>query len=389
VSAGLNSWSIDPEDEFPVFDGIKDNSFFLELNMAGEAWNNVFVNDRLSESDKEKLLELAGTDGLLLAANANLGGKLGIGPFVFFTDGKADSLFRVSDDFAELLIKGNEPEGLYLLDGTTGALAFYLDSGINYSFKLDDKYLDSLRNSFKVKNMYLGLSYHYLRGGFAKYEADGGFEIGFDEDGDPFIKGNSGKILVYYTDIDEFKNTASGHAFDLGVYADYDDKYSWAFAVMNIGAGLEADSYREYKYGFEYDEDNKEWNTTEPADDGVLKYEKITLDLPLVVKFGGKMKYSDNLDLSASYTMASYSDSIYIDKLKDHRIALGLEYTGIDFLPLRACLKYSTLTRDFDIAAGLGLYLGPLKIDAGFPDLSGLFYRSKGVAGGISISLEF
>lgn len=37
--------------------------------------------------------------------------------------------------------------------------------------------------------MYLGLSYHYLRGGFAKYEADGGFEIGFDEDGDPFIRG--------------------------------------------------------------------------------------------------------------------------------------------------------------------------------------------------------
>ena len=28
--------SIDPEDEFPVFDGIKDNSFFLELNMAGK-----------------------------------------------------------------------------------------------------------------------------------------------------------------------------------------------------------------------------------------------------------------------------------------------------------------------------------------------------------------
>lgn len=101
------------------------------------------------------------------------------------------------------------------------------------------------------------------------------------------------------------------------------------------------------------------------------------------------MKYSDNLDLFANYTMSSYSDSIYNDSLKDHRIALALEYTGVDFLPLRTGLNYSTLERDFDIAAGLGLYLGPLKIDVGISDLSGLFYRSKGVAGGISLRLEF
>jgi len=401
VSADMTARSIGLGDEFVVLEGItglfsnpasvdiNDNSFALEFTMAGEAWNNVFVNDNISEADKEKLVKIAGSDGLLIAANANLGGKMGIGPLVLFTDGKANSLFRVSDDFAELLIRGNEIEGEYLLDGTDGALAFYLDSGINYSFKIDDKYLDSLRNSFKVKNMYLGITYHYLRGGFAKYEADGGFELGFDEEGDPFVSGNSGKVSAYYTDIDDFKSTAVGHGFDLGLYADYDDKYSWGFAVLNIGASLQADTFKEYEYGFEYDEDNDEWNTTEPVDDGVLKYQEITMDLPLVIKFGGKMKYSDNLDLFANYTMSSYSDSIYNDSLKDHRIALALEYTGVDFLPLRTGLNYSTLERDFDIAAGLGLYLGPLKIDVGISDLSGLFYRSKGVAGGISLRLEF
>lgn len=401
----MTARSIGLGDEFVALDGfdglysnpalvdINDRFFALEFNIAGEFWNNIFMNDIISESDKDKLLRIVDKNGMLVGANGNLGGKMAIGPIAVFADGGTDSLFQLSDDFAELLLKGNETEGRYDLDGTNGGSAFYASSGINYSFKVNDNFLEAFRSdSFKIENMYLGFTYRYLKGGFAKYQADGGFELSYDEDGVPVISGNDGKAVVSYTDIDDFSSMATGHAFDLGIYADYDDRFSWGLSILNIGASLETDSYREYEYGFEYKEnedENYEWDFIEPDDDGVLYYKTTEMKLPLVIKMGGKMIYTDTLDLLANYTITNYSDDIYIKKLTDHRFSAAVEYSRLKFLPLRLGVNYSTLESDFDIAAGLGLYLGPLRLDAGISDLSGLFYKSKGVAGGLNFTLVF
>ena len=403
VNAGMTARSIGLGDEFVALAGpdalysnpaaldINDNSFVLQFNMAGEVWNNIFMNDVISDSDKDNLLKIADKKGILVSADGVIGGKMAIGPVTLFADGRGNSLFKMSPDLAELLINGNEIEGKYDFDGTEGAGSFYTDTGVNYAFKLSDSsYLGSLINDkFEVKNTYLGFTYHYLTGAFVKYSGSGGLEMGFDEDGEPFVEGNDGEVKAYYSEIDDFKDTAKGHAFDLGFYTELDDKYSWDFSILNIGGSLTADKVKEYKYRFEYDEETDEWDTIEPPDDGTLIEGKTKMKLPLIIKLGGKMKFRENIDLLANYTITNYSDSIYSDSLTDHRFSAATEISSIKFLPLRLGVNYSTLQNDFDISAGMGLYLGPFRMDAGISDLSGLFYKSKGVAGGLNFSLVF
>jgi len=402
VDAAMAAKSIGLGDDYAVIGGsdalysnpaildINDNSFVLEFNMSGEAWNNIFINDNISDSDKDSMVDIADKNGLLASAIANVGGKTAIGPVTLFLDGRGNSLSRLSPDLAELLIRGNEIEGVYDFAGTEGTTAFYSDAGINYSHKLSESLLDSLRGeSFKARNMYFGITYHYLSGGFAKYTGDGGFEIGYDENDELFIKGNDGKLIAYYSEIDDYSDTAKGHAFDLGVYSDVDDKYSWGFSILNIGASLTADEIRKYEYTYEYDDVNDEWNVTDPVDGGVLEKKKVKVKLPLIIKLGGKMKYSDNIDIFANYTISNYSDSIYSDTYIDHKISAAAEFSNIKFLPLRLGVSYSTLGNDFNISTGMGFHIGVFKLDLGVSDLIGLFHKSKGAAAGLNLSLAF
>ncbi len=402
VDAALTAKSIGLGDDYAVIGGsdalysnpaavdINDNSFVLDFNMSGEAWNNIFMNDNISDNDKDGMVDIANKNGLLAVANAIIGGKMAIGPVTIFLDGRGNSLSRLSPDLAELLIRGNELEGIYNFAGTEGTTAFYTDAGVNYSHKLSEDFLDSIRGeSFKAKNMYFGITYHYLSGGFAKYTGDGGFEIGYDENDELFINGNDGKLIAYYSEIDDYSDTAKGHAFDLGVYSDVNDKYSWGFSILNIGASLTAEQIRKYEYTYEYDDVNDEWNVTEPVDGGVLEEKKVKVKLPLIVKLGGKMRYSENIDIFANYTVSNYSDSIYTESYIDHRISVAAEFTKIKFLPLRLGLSYSALGNDFNISTGMGLHLGVFKLDVGVADLTGLFHKSKGAAAGLNLSLVF
>ncbi|MFP4015571.1 MAG: hypothetical protein ACLFUI_00940, partial [Halanaerobiales bacterium] len=200
VNAALSARSIGLGEDFTVLEGstaiygnpaavnIEGNSFILEFNTGGELWNNVFVNDVISESDKDNMIEIAEENGLLLASNGTFGGNMGIGPVTLFMNARNNGLYRLSPDLAELVISGSEVEGVYDFRGTEGAGAFFSDLGINYSFQLSESALASIRGeNFKAENMYFGISYHYLTGGFARYTGSGGFEIGYDENNDLFL----------------------------------------------------------------------------------------------------------------------------------------------------------------------------------------------------------
>ncbi|MFP4662502.1 MAG: hypothetical protein ACLFPF_09935 [Halanaerobiales bacterium] len=402
VSAALSARSIGLGDDFTVIEGsealygnpaavnIEGNGFVMEFNTAGEFWNNVFVNDVISDNDKDDMINIADEDGLLVASKGTFGGTMGYGPVTLFVNGRNDGLYRLSPDLARLIIRGNEVEGVYDFAGTEGATAFYSDMGINYSFQLSEETLSSIRgDNFKAENMYFGISYHYLSGGFARYNGTGGFEIGYDENNDLFLEGNDGSIVAYYTDMDDYSDAAVGHSFDLGVYSDYDERYSWGISILNIGGTMTADQMRKYEYTFEYDEANDEWVTTEPPEDGELVNEEMEYKLPLIVKFGGKMDYNDKLDFLANYTITNYGDDAFTDSYTDHKISAAAEYSGISYLPLRIGMNYSTLQSDFDISAGAGLRLGHFRMDIGVSDLTGLFYSSKGAAAGLNFRLVF
>lgn len=406
VNASMSARSIGLGDDFVVVGGaealygnpalvnLEGKKFLLEFSATGGFWNNLFRNDYISEGDKDKLLDIAEKNGLLLGAEANPGLKMAIGPVLLFTEGRGQGLLRVSKDYAELLLKGNELERTYKLEGSNGVMAFYLDSGINYSHRLSDKQVESLNeamnnDALQLDNCYVGISYHYLQGAFFKYEASGEFGLGFDEEGVGEITGSDGAVALYYTEIEEFADLARGHAFDIGVYADLNERYSLGFSILNIGGSMKVDRVREERLDFVYNEEKEEWELNDTSDQEFYLEKENIMQLPLIVKMGGKMEVIDGLDLLANYTISSYRDSIYKKGLTEHRWTLAAEFDRLQFLPLRAGLSYSTLESNLALSAGLGIHLGPLHLDLGVSDLTGLFYRSKGFNAGLNLSLVF
>lgn len=407
AEAAMTARSIGLGDDFAVIGGFEalygnpatvnldGHKFVLDLSGTGKFWNNILRNDYISEKDKDKLVKIADRNGLLVGAEANSGLKLAIGPVLFFAEGRGHSLLRVSGDYAELLLKGNELERDYSLDGSNGAGAFYLDTGLNYSHRLNERQLEAVNESInndnlQIENLYFGLTYHYLQGGFIKYRATGElFNIGFDEDGVGEITGSYGSMALYYPEIEGFADLARGHAFDLGVYADINECYSVGFSILNLAASLKVDKVREEGLEIKFNEETEEWEYDNTADLEIYNYEENVMRLPLIIKLGGKMEVFEGLDLLANYTITSYRDSIYEKAPADHRFGLAAEFDRLKFIPLRTGITYSTLESSLAWSAGMGLHLGPLHLDFGFSDLTGLFYRSKGVNAGLNLSLVF
>ena len=96
------------------------------------------------------------------------------------------------------------------------------------------------------------------------------------------------------------------------------------------------------------------------------------------------MNWTEDIDLFADYSYTSYNDG-----QKDHKFATATEMTWLKSLPLRTGISYSTLEKDFDWSAGIGLDLWVFEADLGVSDLMGLFNDSKEVEGALNLKIEF
>ncbi|MCK8828210.1 hypothetical protein MWH25_10745 [Natroniella acetigena] len=342
-----------------------DTSFSLELGAAASAWNNLLMNDYIADEDKDDLLDKIGDDGLLFGTDARGGVKLLVGSVGFFGDIKHDGLATLNSDLAELLLKGNEIDHEYNFDGSSAAGGIYADGGINFSMQAPQ----DLVEGWGVDELHVGFTYHRLAGVIYQLEGEGSGKLESDGDFD-----GDGQFVVNYNDPDD--NLATGSAIDIGGYAIVDDRYTIGFSTMNVGS-MVADGYKESKYEYI----DEEWEEQEE----VNKAEELVWQLPSTIRLGGKMDYSPSIDLLADYSYTKYHES----GDSDHKFAVATELTRLSFLPLRTGVNYSTLQNDFKWAAGMGLYLGPMKLDLGVSDLMGLFNRSQGVEGALTAKIEF
>ena len=347
--------------------------FTFEFGLAGSLWNNLLVNEYIDEEMKDELLADV-EDGFLGGGESNTGLKVILGPVAISAEGRGVGLFDLSYDVAELLLKGNEIDKSYDLNGSIGSGAAYGDLGINFSISPE-----SLKEKLDLKDLRIGLTYHHLTGAIFSLEGDGTTIITYDEEGDPVVRGD-GYFVAKYNEPDGINDgTATGSAFDFGVYADLNDKYSLGFSVMNLGA-LTVDGIHEVRY--EYNEVTEEFE--EVGDSEVVKDEELKYKLPAIIRLGGKMNWTEDIDLFADYSYTSYNDG-----QKDHKFATATEMTWLKSLPLRTGISYSTLEKDFDWSAGIGLDLWVFEADLGVSDLMGLFNDSKEVEGALNLKIEF
>ncbi len=347
--------------------------FLLELNLAADFWNNLLSNQYYDESEKDKLLKKV-KDGFLVGTEGNGGAKMIIGPVAIMLESRANGLVDFTSDAAELFLKGNEIDRNYNL-ASQGSGAVYADAGVNFSIRA----LDEVIKEWDVKDLHVGFTYHQLAGVIFDIEQSASTEITYDDQGKPTLKQGAGEVLVKYNQPEELGDLAMGSAFDIGAYANLDDRHYLGFSVMNIGA-LTVDEY--YQTNYRYNEEIGEFE--EVGDSTTAINEELHWKLPLIIRLGAKREQTEYLDLFADYSYTKYNHGE-----QDHKFATAAELNWLKIIPLRTGLNYSTMRKDLNWSAGLGLDLGPLEADLGISDLLGFFNKSQGVEASLTAKIVF
>lgn len=375
--------------------GLRDNNFAVKANFGFSVWNNIFNNSEFTEDEIES--KLTGEE-LIVAGRGAYGSQFFYKNFALGVNGKAEGMLETDSDATEILT-ADEPKITFEdgeanvetvtadFDVTRGGAADVSDISLSYSVPLSENILADFNQNRenKIEGVYFGATYHYVEGDIYKFAGEGTItategETGVDytiskNTSDPVLDADAAGIYTQRTE----DGSASGDVFDLGMTVKWEEKYTIALSVMNIGE-LEADSYI-----VEADQYKTDGSTlTESSIEEKTINESITYELPQILRIGGKMDYSESTVFYAEYSQVSYDIG-----LDDDIIALGSEFRKDKFIPLRLGLNYSSLREDTEISGGIGMNFENLKVDMGIADLGALFDDAKSVKFGLSSTMAF
>ncbi len=347
---------------------IKNNSFSLKdyNEYNGRYWN---------DGDKQAILDRIPAEGLRLNGVAEAAGlNFSIWRLAFNFRGRGESLLQLHKDPFELLLFGNEIRPGVTLNNNRGEAIAYCDASISYGQPL----LKWAGGEFAV-----GATFHYIYG-FAHeeiIEASGGVfttDTGFVGDAQAVVRSALG---------------GSGQAVDLGA--------SMVFAKnWTISAGLE-NLYSKIKWNNETEEtrftfhmdpvtletllDSEDDDSLTETSDTTYSISPFATTLPANFKLG-IAKIGKKLTLAFDWSQATSSKYSHST---NPRVAGGLEYKPIGFLPLRIGAATGG-NKGTILSGGLGLHFGPLHMDMAIAGCGSFVpAASKGVAFAYGIGLRF
>ncbi|MFW6001166.1 MAG: hypothetical protein ACOCQE_02235 [Halanaerobium sp.] len=398
IGLGEDFSTIESETAFfsnPAGLALRENDFAVKANTGFSIWNNIFNNSEFTEDEIES--KLTGEE-LIIAGRGVYGTQFYYKNFALGVNGKAEGMLETDSDATEILT-ADEPK-ITFEDGeanletvtadfnvTRGGAADVSDISLSYAVPISKNILDNLNQNRKnkIEGVYFGAAYHYLEGDIYKFAGEGTITATEEESGVNYTisKDSSEAILdddaagIYSMRTED--GSASGDVFDLGMTVKWEEKYTFAVSIMNIGK-LEADSYTIKADQYKADGDSLKESSIEEE----TVNESITYELPQILRLGGKMNYSESTVFYAEYSQVSYDIG-----RDDNVIALGSEFRRNKFIPLRLGLNYSSLREDTEISSGIGLNFKNMKINMGIADLGALFDDAKSVKFGLSSTLAF
>lgn len=362
----------------PATVNLDNNKFNFKTAANVGFGNNLLRNEYISEDMKNDLLDSIKDSGWVIQLTGKEGINLTIGPVGVFSNMREEGNLKFNPEIAEIILAGNQTEAEYSLKDSYGNGAIYNDTGVNFSYKIPEDVINSANSDLQFSNVNIGMNYRFLTGAIVSMEASGNAEIGYTESGDPTFSG-TGEFLIKHNNFENFnpdEDLATGSAFDIGVYGDYNEDISLGFSIMNLGSlNLAEGKYEKYKF------DNSADQLFKLVDEGTVK--DIKYDLPRKINFGGEYDWKNDVTLLFNYSNITYS------YFNDNKISVGAEYNRFKFASLRLGADYSTLNNDLKLRTGLGLYLGAWKTEIGVSDIKGLFNKSQGLEFGISSGFSF
>jgi hypothetical protein len=375
VAEGVSAVSWNPANlAFP-----KHSSFNLQLIGAGVDVGNLTLSKStydqyngqyLSASDVETILAEVPEDGFKLIADSDVQALgFSVGSFALTIRGCASSNLTVSKDYLKILLEGIYTNQNYDIGNNLGEAIGYSSITASYAFPVSLPLL---------QRAYFGTNVSYLIGlGYAEVLESYGelYHSGWEVNGD-------GRVRARYA------QGGAGFAFDFGLAT---IKNGWQFGLMfrNAFSKMNWNSKPEEFEAFFYTE--RGLNVENASDEDSLDIYLLTGDnkkdidafsssLPSELRFGLARQFRSIL-VAMDYHQG-FSERPGISK-KPY-MAIGTEWRGIGFLPLRLGFgfggNYGTL-----MSTGFGLRLGAFRMDYGV-SFNGAVAPSKAGALGMALS---
>lgn len=353
----------------------------LWLEVYNNSWNTgtifKYMNADLDDDAKDEILSGVPQAGFCTGMQGAGGLGLVIGPVGLSGRGVVMAGAGLARDLLEVLLKGNEVDKRYDLDGCQGSAVAYGDTGLSLSFPLH-----RVAEKWNLKLLRVGGTYHHLVGlGYASASIEGGYVETVLEGGGSREAGANAIIKGDITGL--YSESGTGNAVDLGFYSEINDRWNVGVVVRNLGS-IRWDDVTKYTYTLDIDageiiDSNKQFDLGEPVEE---KYRSVVWHLPREYRAGVAYKILPRVLLAGDLAFIS-GDKSYAE------LGVGTEISLISFLPVRLGYNYSGLRRGGTITAGMGLYLGPVQTDLSISGVEALFDRARSIAVAMNFGIKF
>ena len=331
---------------------------------------NKYTGAVLSTADKQDVLDKIPTEGLSIDADIKASAlSLALGSFVLSVNGVGAADINLSREIVDLILNGNTFADTLDVTGSYSNGLSYAGASLSYGLPL---------YSAGTRQLAVGFTASYLRGiaieevvsleGLATT-----YENGFQGHGEAIIRTAAG---------------GSGYGLDLGAAFKLNNSYTVGVRVENVLSKITWDQEpQEYGYIFSFDtasvDDFDEDFVT--SDDYSIDIEPFSTSLPAVMNVGlantsGKLVWA--VDWTQGFRAAPGTST-------KPRLALGVEYRLLSFLPLRTgFMTGGDRNTAFSFGSGLnflGFYLDAAVITGSTMSV----YSAKGANLALSTGIMF
>lgn len=348
------------------------------------------LNADWSDEEREWVGSLIGKNGLSLSANVMPVFGLNFKIFGLNAAGKASVSGTIPKHFTDLLFYGHDAQKLideevitYDFKDLNGHGAAYLEAGITLAHTR--------------KRLTLGLNAKYLYG-FGYGDAYGnGMIVTAHKDGETSISGQDLDFTMFYA------MEGAGYSFDVGARYQLSNSFAVEGSVLNIGQihwqdGVKYQVRREgefnlLKFGFDTEEMKFIFETDELEESEELfeEVEETNLEyiwrLPRVTRVGADWQLGRSLRLRGE---VNHTKHYQVDgESSTIGLAGGMEYRLLRIFPIRITGQ-KVLNEQAIINGGIGLNLGPIRVDASVHNILGALMKDRrGFGAGVSATLKF
>jgi hypothetical protein len=363
ANLGLTDYRVTGIDIVSVGTNISNNAFTLS---DYNAYNGAF----LTSDDKNDILDKIPAEGLKLDARAEVtAGSFASGPFAVTVTGVGVADINLSRDIFELILNGNTVADTIDVSGSFSDAVSYATLGLSYGQAVYSR---------GNRQLAIGATLKYIRGLYTEQIVE--------------LEGLAATELTGFAGegkaVAQTAEGGSGVGLDLGAALQLNRSYTVGLAVTNVFGTIHwSNSPKEYGYVFHFDTLNldnmgDDWVV---SDDYERDIDEFSTRLPRELT-AGIAKTSGSL-LWAFDWRQGLEDKPGISTTP--RLAAGLEYSSLPFLPLRAGFAFGG-GESPAFSFGTGVHTGPAQLDLALVTGNALpGYNAKSANVAVSLGLYF